>query len=345
MTDWLRKLAKAELHVHLEGSITPETLREISPDLTPDQIRSRYQYRDFSGFLKAYAWVNGFLSGPREFSHIAGRLFAAQRLEGVRYAEVNLSVGVMLWRGLEPRPLIEAALEAGRRAPFPVRWIFDAVRQFPVEQGWEVARLAARYRADGVVGFGIGGDEKRGAALRFEDVFRYAAGEGLQLAPHAGETEGPEGVWTALQLGAARIGHGIRAIEDPRLVEHLAAHRIPLEVCISSNRATGAVPRLRDHPVRRLFDAGVPIVLNTDDPPMFNATLCGEYEIAAACFGFTQAELTELARNGFDYAFDRDSARMAAEAGFDRIGDRQIQPASGPDHPAADRVEDRARAE
>lgn len=340
MTDWLRELPKAELHVHLEGSVTPETLRELAPELDPELIRSRYRYSDFLGFLKAYAWVNGFLGGPGDFSHIARRLFEAQRSEGVRYAEVNLSVGVMLWRKLDPRPLIEAALDAGRAAPFPVRWIFDAVRQFPVEQGWEVAKLAAEYRPHGVVAFGLGGDEQRGPAPLFREVFQFAAEKGLRLAPHAGEAAGPESVWAALELGASRIGHGIRAIEDPRLVEYLARREIPLEICISSNIATGAVPRVEEHPVRRLFEAGVPIVLNTDDPPMFGATLCGEYALAAQRFGFTAAELELVAANGFRFAFDAEAASGAARREAASFLEGSVHAPSGPDQPSPDQMQD-----
>ena len=137
-------------------------------------------------------------------------------------------------------------------------------------------------------------------------MFHFARSQGLRLTAHAGESMGPESVWAALRIGAERIGHGIRSIEDPVLVEYLSEHRVPLEVCISSNVATGAVDRLQNHPVRRLFDAGVPIILNTDDPGIFGTTLINEYELAAREFRFSQAELRQLAENSFRYAF-RDS--------------------------------------
>ena len=137
----------------------------------------------------------------------------------------------------------------------------------------------------------------------FRDVYRFAAGRGLHLTAHAGETAGPESVWAALELGAERIGHGIRSIDDPVLVRHLRDRDIPLEISISSNVATGAVTSLAGHPVRRLFDAGVPIVLNTDDPAMFHTTLTREYELASSLFGFSEPELRGIAENGFRYAF------------------------------------------
>ena len=155
----------------------------------------------------------------------------------------------------------------------------------------------------GVVAFGIGGSEERGPADWFGDVFRFAKSAGLHLTAHAGESEGPQSIRAALAIGAERIGHGIAAADDQDLMRELAARGVPLEVCITSNLVTGIVKRLEDHPVRRLFDAGVPIVLNTDDPAMFGCTLVGEYRLAAERFGFSEAELRGIAENGFRYAF------------------------------------------
>jgi adenosine deaminase len=153
-----------------------------------------------------------------------------------------------------------------------------------------------------VTGFGIGGDEVLGPCGWFRDVFAFARSSGLALMPHAGETAGPESVWAALQLGAGRIGHGIRAADDPDLMRELRDRDIPLEVCISSNVCTGAVSSLEAHPVRRLFDAGVPITLNTDDPALFRTSLGNEYRIAAETFGFSRAELLGIAQNAFRYS-------------------------------------------
>ncbi|MGD0579044.1 MAG: adenosine deaminase, partial [Bryobacteraceae bacterium] len=298
------RLKKAELHLHLEGAVEPETLLEIDPALTREKVAEVYGYTDFLGFLRSYAWVNLRLTEPAHFGLITRRLLERLSAQNVVYAEINLSVGVWRWRELPFEPYFAAVAAEAARSPVRVRYILDATRQFGVEQGWEVARLAAANQGRGVVGFGIGGDEARGPARDFREVFAWAKKQGLHLVPHGGETMGPQTVWDALECGAERIGHGIGAIGDAALVRHLAERRIPLEICITSNLRTGTVASLQEHPLRRLYDAGVPVTLNTDDPGMFGTTLEREYGIAAAAFGFTEKELGGVAANGFEFAFD-----------------------------------------
>jgi aminodeoxyfutalosine deaminase len=223
-----------------------------------------------------------------------------QRLaqQGITYAEVTLGAGVVLWRGFEFdavwRAIREAQKEAEGQWPVQVWWNLDAIRQFGPDHVMEVARLAAGYVGDGVISFGIGGDELRGPALLLRDAYRYAKDAGLRLTAHAGETAGPASIRAALLIGAERIGHGIRAIDDVDLMRTLREEQIPLEVCITSNVRTGAVASPGAHPVRRLFDAGVPITLNTDDPGVFETDLETEFALARKCFGFSEAELAEV---------------------------------------------------
>jgi adenosine deaminase/aminodeoxyfutalosine deaminase len=303
---------KAELHLHLEGSVEPETLHELDPSLPLDEIRARYRYQDFRGFLGSYKWVIEHLRTPEDYALITRRLLERLASENVRYAEIILSAGVILWMKKEVGPIYDAVRRESRASPVEVRWLFDGVRQFGAEQVMRVAELAAERVADGVVGFGIGGDEDRGPAQWFAGAYRFARRAGLRLTAHAGETGGPESVWAALELGAERIGHGIRSPGDPLLVRHLRDRGIPLEICISSNLATGTVASLREHPVRRLYDAGVPIVLNTDDPAMFHTTLTREYELAARHFGFSEEELRGIARNGFRYSFGSAASELSS---------------------------------
>lgn len=303
MGDFYHALPKAELHVHLEGSIEPGTLRELAPALSPEEIARRYQYVDFLGFLKSFEWVTGHLRTPSDYALATRRLLDRLESENVQYAEIIFSAGVVLWRNLELAPIFNAIRHEAIGRKTAVRWLFDAVRQFGAEHVTSVAKAAAARVDDGVVGFGIGGDEARGPAGLFRGAFALAREAGLRLTAHAGETAGPDSVWAALEAGAERIGHGIRSVEDPVLVKHLCDHDVPLEVSISSNVRTGAVASLKDHPIRRLYDAGVPITLNSDDPAMFETTLVREYEIAAREFGFSKSDLERIAGNGFRYAF------------------------------------------
>ena len=297
------ELPKAELHLHLEGSVTPDTMQELAPEVAAEEIRRQFAFCTFDAFLKCFTWVVKHLRGPDDYALVAQRLLESLERQNVSYAEITLSAGVVLWKGDDFGSIYEAVRQVASRSPVQVYWNLDAIRQFGVEHTMQVARLAAERVNDGVISFGIGGDEARGPAEWFTDVYRFAREKGLRLTAHAGETTGPESIWGALRLGAERIGHGIRAIDDPALMRYLRDSNIPLEICISSNVATGAVRSLAEHPVRKLYDSGVPILLNTDDPGMFGTTLDGEYELAARECGLSEEELRGSAENGFRYAF------------------------------------------
>jgi aminodeoxyfutalosine deaminase len=303
MADFLETMPKAELHLHLEGSVEPETLHELDPTTPIEECRAIYSYPDFDAFLKAFGAVGKRLRTPEDYALVTRRLLERLAAQNVRYAEIILAAGVVLWKEQEFAPIFEAVCEASRDAAVEVRWILDAVRQFGVEPAMRVAELAAERVDRGVVAYGIGGSEERGPAGWFTEVFGFARRAGLRLTAHAGESMGPESVWAALELGAERIGHGIAAVHDPELMRHLRDRDIPLEICITSNLVTGVVKRVEDHPIRRLHDAGVSIVLNTDDPAMFGCSLTHEYRLAARVFGFSDAELRAIAQNGFRYAF------------------------------------------
>jgi adenosine deaminase/aminodeoxyfutalosine deaminase len=300
MADFIDEMPKAELHLHLEGSVEPQTLSELDPS---GDFRGLYQYADFDAFLRTFGVVGKLLRGPAEYALVTRRLLEHLSGQNVRYAEITIAAGVVLWKEQDFAPIFDAICEAAVDSPVQVRWILDAVRQFGPEHVMRVARLAAERRDCGVAAFGIGGSEQRGPAEWFIEAFQFAKDAGLRLVAHAGESMGPESIRAALALGAERIGHGIAAAQDEALLRELRDRDIPLEICITSNLVTGVVKTLDEHPVRRIFDAGVPITLNTDDPAMFRCTLAGEYRLAARHFGFTESELRAIAENGFRYAF------------------------------------------
>ena len=258
----------------------------------------------------AFKAVSERLRSPEDYELITYRMLEGLHAQGVVHAEVYVSVGVIYyWRRIRFEPLFQGMERARRRAEqefgITLYWIFDAVRHFGPEEAARVFRKAAELKQESpsIVGIGIGGDERRTGAEPFRDLYREARDAGLRLTAHAGETTGPEGIWGALNIGAERIGHALSAEQDPELMEVLAKRQVPVEICISSNLRTGCCVSLEEHPVRRYFDAGLMVTLNSDDPTMFESNLEGEYRLAHTAFGFTEEHLRELAANSVEASF------------------------------------------
>jgi aminodeoxyfutalosine deaminase len=315
----IHSLPKAELHLHLEGSIQPTTARTLMArhgvKTSEQEVLERYAFRDFPGFLETFKWVTSFLREPQDYASVATDL--AERLleQNVVYVEATLSVGVMLLRKQQAEATFEALLrstEPFERRGLRFRWVFDAVRQFGAEAAMEVVEAAKSCQSKRIVAFGIGGDELQVPTVAFQGVYERATELGLHRLIHAGEIGGPEKIREAVELlEVERIGHGIAAIKDPVLMDLLAERKFPLEICPQSNLRTGALARLfgrdgvriEDHPLPGLLRHGIPVVLSTDDPALFHTTLRDEYD-AAKQMGLQESELEQICEMGFQYAFD-----------------------------------------
>ncbi len=318
LLSFLRRLPKAELHLHLEGTIVPATLVELSQrhdrqPITLAEAEALYRFTDFSGFLDAFKAVTRLLIGPEDYELAAWRMMQHLARQGIVHAEVYISVGVIyLWRNHDPAAFepIFAGLERARaRAAselgLSLYWIFDAVRHFTVPEAERVFRKAAelRPRYPSIIGIGLGGDERQAASEPFRALYAEAAQAGLRLTNHAGETTGSGAIWEALSVGSERIGHALSARNDSGLILELKERGIPLELNPTSNVRTGVCASFADHPLRRYFDAGLLVTLNSDDPAFFGSDLLNEFLLAHTEQQFSRKELRKLASNSIHASF------------------------------------------
>jgi len=301
---WLRDLPKVQLHCHLEGTVRPSTLQELGRLVGLDVAPDVYEFASFPEFLLAFQAVCKALNGPSAFARIAREYVEDAALQGVRYAEIFISPSV--WSFFHPSIDEEACVRAIREAlehgAINVALICDVTRNFGPEKAVQTVERVAQWKKHGVIGIGLGGDEARFPATLFPEAFKRARDAGLHTVAHAGEVAGAQSVRDAVEiLGAERIGHGIRAIEDESVVAMLAERRIPLEVCPTSNRRTGACPEDQVHPLAELDAAGVLVTIDSDDPAMFGATLLDEFALVERTLG-TDA-VVRFARNGIEASF------------------------------------------
>jgi adenosine deaminase/aminodeoxyfutalosine deaminase len=315
---FIRRLPKAELHLHLEGTILPSTLVELSArhdarPITLPEAEALYSFSDFSGFLESFKTVTRLLIGPEDYELAAWRMMEHLAAQGVVHAEVFISVGVIyLWRNHDPAAfepifiaLERARLRGERELGLSLYWIFDAVRHFTLEEAERVFFKAIEMRPHypSIIGIGLGGDERRTGSEPFRDLYAQAAQAGLRLTNHAGETTGPEAIREALAIGSERICHALSAIKDFYLVQDLKDRGTPLELNPTSNVRTGVCPSFAHHPLRRYFDAGLLVTLNSDDPAFFASDLANEYLLAHTIQGFSRKELRQLAANSIQASF------------------------------------------
>ncbi|QDY79272.1 adenosine deaminase [Streptomyces qinzhouensis] len=320
-------LPKAELHVHHVGSASPRIVAELSarhPDsrvpTDPAALAEYFTFTDFAHFIEVYLSVVDLVRTPEDVRLLTFEVARDMARQNIRYAELTITPYSSVRRGIDEKAFM-AAIEDARTAAeaelgVVLRWCFDIPGEAGLEAAEVTTRLAVDLRPEGLVSFGLGGPEIGVPRPQFKPYFDRAIAAGLRSVPHAGETTGPQTIWDALtELRAERIGHGTSAVQDPALVAHLAEHRIPLEVCPTSNLATRAVTDLELHPIRQLAEAGVLVTVNSDDPPMFGTDLNTEYAVAARLLGLDERGVAELAKNAVTASFldETGKSRIAGE--------------------------------
>ncbi|WP_326596266.1 adenosine deaminase [Streptomyces sp. NBC_01803] len=327
LTAFIAGLPKAELHVHHVGSASPRIVAELAarhPDSPvpkdPEALTEFFTFRDFAHFIEVYISVVGLIQDAEDVRLLTYEVARDMARQNIRYAELTVTPHSSVQRGIPDVAFMEAIedarIGAERDLGVVLRWCFDIPGELGLPAAEETARLACDLRPEGLVSFGLGGPEIGWPRPQFKPWFDRAIAAGLHSVPHAGETTGPRTIWDALtELRAERIGHGTSAVRDPELLAYLAEHRIPLEVCPTSNVATGAVPSLEEHPIRRMVEAGVLVTINSDDPPMFSTDLNTEYAVAARLLGLDAAGVAALAKNAVEVSFMAApaKARLAAE--------------------------------
>jgi adenosine deaminase len=304
---WFEQIPKVELHLHLEGAVPHAALWELMqkyggdpsvPNL--DALAAKFTYHSFSEFIDTWVWKNTFLREYEDFEFIAEAVANDLAHQNIRYVEAFYSLGDYLSRGLEPQRLTEAIRTGLNRCKdVEIALVADLIRDHGPDRAAKMLAAVNEVRDYGIIGVGIGGSENTVPPEAFEQVFQQARELGFRTSAHAGEAAGPESVWSAIRvLRVDRIGHATRAVEDPELVDYLAKHQIPVELCLISNLRTGIIESIKEHPARLYFEKGIPLSINSDDPKMFGNSLAEEYRTLMTKLGFSRFDIESLILQG-----------------------------------------------
>ena len=353
-------LPKTELHIHLRGAMPISTFSQLAGkyppyqvwatipperqsllskyenirafsqthDNDPQTIATLFRFTSFEQFLATYLFTVFFIREAQDLASLVQGVVASLQSQRVVYAEITISVGEYLNQGITLAEIKSCLENAGTGSEIRIQWLVDLVRNYGPESTMKLLQQIIRLDCDSIVGITLGGSEHLFPPAQFKAVYHLAREQGLRLSVHAGEALGPSSIWDALQiLQVERIGHGVRAVEDPRLVEYLAQHQIPLEVCPTSNLLTGIYPSRQVHPLAQLLEAGCVVTLNSDDPTFFATDLNREY-IQSYQAGIPQEQILRMMENGFSYAFLPEADRQRYLQEFRTVSSLML---TGPD--------------
>jgi adenosine deaminase len=325
----VRSMPKVELHLHIEGAIPLQTLFRLirrsgrEPSIkTVEDLSDKLRYTSFEHFIELWTWKNTFIRDESDFEDIAYTVLRDLNEQNVKYVEATYSPGDYRRKGLATGAITACIIAGKERAyrDFGIRCelIVDLIRDHGPEIGVQRLDEVTPYLGRGVVGIGLGGSEQMFPAGPYEPVYAEARERGFRLTAHAGEVAGAESIWAVItKLGVERIGHGLRAFEDPKLMDYLERNQLPLEMCVISNLRTGVWQSIGSHPIRQYFDRGLKVTVNSDDPAMFSTSITDEYEALATQLGFTASEIKHVSLNAIDASFAAETDRASLRRSFE----------------------------
>ena len=317
---FLQAVPKAELHLHLEAVLTLNGIKKLyknkfGKEITKQEQKELFSYNDLNGFIQSFLKIQGMYSSVEDFRIVFDELEKYLVKNGITYAEVFFAPTAFLKLGFKYQDMInifhEKISKIKEKRGITIKLLMDVSRTFGLENAMNNYKLLKQFPCEDIIGIGLGGAESKGPAKDFAPVFELAKKEGFHTVVHAGEDVGPQSIWDSINLlSAERIGHGVTAIQDEKLLSELQKSGLPIEICITSNTFTKKiVQKAKEHPVRTFFDKGIAVNINTDDPVFFKTTLLDEYWICYKNLNFTMNEIKELVKNSFRHSFMNDKSK------------------------------------
>ena len=336
LEQFIGEIPKVELHLHLEGAVPLETLfgfiqnrgnNKLIKNL--EDLKKRLVYSNFTQFIKVWLWKNSFITEYEDFEELSYQVLKSLSQQNVKYVEAFYSPRDFTLRNrkLSACGITESLIEGKKRAfdDFGIQseLIVDIVRDYGPRMGMGLIKELSGYLGRGLIGIGLGGSEKLFPAGFFTKVYQEARDRGFRLTAHAGEADGAKSIWAALnELGTERIGHGLRAYEDPRLIDYLRGRQIPLEMCVVSNIKTQVCKSFKEHPAKNYFKEGLMVTVNSDDPSMFDTSITNEYLVLIQKFGFSLAEIRKVNFNSIEASFMTDEEKDVMRGTFNKEWER-----------------------